>query len=379
MPDVYAGREQTKAKHFILKHYLQRLAFKILTFRDVTFVDGFSGPWECATEDFADSSFKIAIAVLRDAQDKVHRQTHIRRRVRCFFSETDPVAYRQLVEAVSPYHRPADRFEIRTSAGRFEDAVGDIEAFVGPSFPLVFVDPTGWTGYPFDKIKLLFDRPKCEVLVNFMYDHVNRFARSQDPAIVASLDPILGGPGWRERLDRSLPIGLAVERLFRETLAAKCGFKFVVSTKIDKSLADRPHFFIAYGTNSYAGLREFREVEFAALREHSKDRAEARGRKRDIRAGMVDLFSDEAPSDITDIVTRQVDLARADVLARCGQEPTSFRSLASDLMQTFLIRETNVKDICVRLAKEGVIYRTWDGHKPGDADLIRFVADVPKA
>jgi hypothetical protein len=36
--DPYSGREQTKAKHFILKRYLQALAFKILTFSDVTTV-----------------------------------------------------------------------------------------------------------------------------------------------------------------------------------------------------------------------------------------------------------------------------------------------------------------------------------------------------
>ena len=60
MTDPYFGREQTKAKHFILKSYLQALAFKVLNFSDVTYVDGFSGPWESQTEDFSDSSFMIA-------------------------------------------------------------------------------------------------------------------------------------------------------------------------------------------------------------------------------------------------------------------------------------------------------------------------------
>ena len=68
MTDPYIGREQTKAKHFILKRYLQALAFKVLTFSDITYVDGFSGPWETKTENFSDSSFMIAISVLRDAQ-----------------------------------------------------------------------------------------------------------------------------------------------------------------------------------------------------------------------------------------------------------------------------------------------------------------------
>src|SRR3974390_2009054 len=78
--DPYSGREQTKAKHFILKSYLQALAFKVLTFSALTFVDGFSGPWETKTEDFSDSSFMIALNVLKDAQRQILERTGIRRR-----------------------------------------------------------------------------------------------------------------------------------------------------------------------------------------------------------------------------------------------------------------------------------------------------------
>lgn len=98
MTDPYLGREQTKAKHFILKSYLQALAFKVLTFSDVTYVDGFSGPWETKTENFSDSSFMIAISVLRDAQKQILDRTGNRRCIKCFFSENDPEAYAQLRE-----------------------------------------------------------------------------------------------------------------------------------------------------------------------------------------------------------------------------------------------------------------------------------------
>jgi len=73
--DPYFGREQTSAKHFILKSYLQALAFKVLTFSNVTYVDGFSGPWETKTENFSDSSFMIAITVLLDAQKQTESRT----------------------------------------------------------------------------------------------------------------------------------------------------------------------------------------------------------------------------------------------------------------------------------------------------------------
>ena len=380
MTDAYSGREQTKAKHFILKRYLQALAFKVLTFSDITYVDGFSGPWETKTEDFSDSSFMIAIAVLLDAQKLIFDRIGIRRRIRCFFSESNPKSFAQLHEAVAAFHKPEEGFEIKTYSGKFEDAVGEIQAFIGGSFPLIFIDPTGWTGYPFDKIAPLFLPSKCEVLINFMYDFVNRFARSDDEATIASLDPILGGPGWRQRLDTALPRGAAVEKLFRDTLRSVGDFDFVVSTKIDKVTAERPHFFLAYGTKSPDGLKTFRQIEYDALRVHEKDRAIAKEKRREEQSNMIDLFSGHQAqiqeATIDEIVDEQKALASADLMATVWVNgPLHFSVLVANLLQTYMLRETNVKDICVALAKAGKIENTWGGgnRKPHDSSIIKLM------
>lgn len=383
MTDPYAGREQTKAKHYILRRYLQALAFKVLRFSDITYVDGFSGPWEAKTDNFADSSFMIAIAVLRDAQQLIFEQTGHRRRIRCFFSESNSTAFTQLAAAVTPFHKPEEHFEIRTFCGKFEDAVVDIESFIGNSFPLIFIDPTGWTGYPFEKIKRLFVRAKCEVLINFMYEFVNRFSYSDDEDIIASLDPILGGPGWREKLDKSLPRGLAVEKLFRETLKSVGGFDFVVSTRIDKSTAERPHFFIAYGTKSGEGLKAFRETEFAALREHERSRANARQRKREQQTRTGDMFAEYdaevKEESIDELVNQLKAMASKELMEMLKQRgEIQFARVVADILQGHMLRETNVKDICVDLAKAGVIENTWGtgNRKPRDENVIRLRAQA---
>lgn len=172
---VYFDREQTRAKHFILRGYLQELAFKVLRFTDVAYIDGFSGPWKSEAANFSDTSFMIAINVLKDAQRRIEETVGQRRTIRCFFSEVDRVAFAKLQGAVAPHHDPARGFEIRTLHGPFEDSVGIIQGFIGRAMPLIFIDPTGWTGYPFAKIAPLFARPKCEVVINFMYSFVSRF------------------------------------------------------------------------------------------------------------------------------------------------------------------------------------------------------------
>lgn len=379
MTDPYFGREQTKAKHFILRRYLQALAFKILRFSDITYVDGFSGPWETKTEDFIDSSFMIAIDVLRDAQQKIQTQTGRRPKIRCFFSESNRQAYARLASAISPFHRPAEDFEIKTYCGEFESAIPEIQTFIDQSFPLIFIDPTGWTGYSLDKIAPLFRRPKCEVLINFMYDFVNRAASMSDVRTIASLDPILGGPGWEARLYPTLPRGRAVEKLFRDNLALAGSFYFVVSTKIDRPTADRPHFFIAYGTKSRDGLKAFRETEYNALKLNARDRADAKERKREGQSGSPDLFSgfeaDVQVTTIDQIVDEQKALASQETLGILHEfGAMSFSNIWEFLLRAYMLRVTNVKDVCVDLAKIGAIENTWGGgnRKPRDQDIIKL-------
>jgi three-Cys-motif partner protein len=333
---------------------------------------------ESQTEDFADSSFMIAINVLRDAQQQILNETGKRPKIRCFFSENNREAFAKLAAAIMPFHKPEEFFEIKAHHGDFENAVPEIQAFIGQSFPLIFIDPTGWTGYAFDKIKSLFDRPKCEVLINFMYDFINRAASMRDAKTVASLDPILGGPNWEERLDSGLPRGRAVEKLFRDTLEKTGDFSFVVSTKIDRSTADRPLFFIADGTKSRDGLKAFRETEYVALRANARDRAYAKERKRESKSGAADLFAgldaDFQETTIDDIVEEQKALAKETLLTTLKDVDISFSDAWSMLLRVYMLRVTNVKDICVDLAKVGKIENTWGSgnRKPQDESTIKL-------
>jgi three-Cys-motif partner protein len=379
--DTYTDREQTKAKHYILRHYLQALAFKVLRNWDIAYVDGFSGPWKSNTPDFSDTSFMIAIGVLKDAQRVVREQTNRTPKIRCFFSEKDPAAYRQMVDAVAPFHRPDEGFEIKTYPGEFVEAVSEIRAFVGNFFPLIFIDPTGWTEYPLTKIASLFSANKVEVLINFMYGHINRFISHPDEKITASLDPILGGPGWKERLDPSLKPGPAVEKLFRETLKAAGNFGYVISTRIDKNTEDRPHFFLAYGTKDRNGLKAFRATEFDALKEHARSRSAAKTRKRETRTGggelpfFADFDADLEEASIESIVAEQKALAKERLVQMLKEKSTiRFTKVIDVLLEAYMVRETNVKDICVELAKDGKIRNTWGtgNRKPNDDTVIQL-------
>lgn len=379
--DPYDDRLQTKTKHLILKGYLQELAYKVLNFTDLTYVDGFSGPWKTETEDFADSSFMIAIKALQQAQAdmSVRGKKH---KITLFLSERNAKSFAKLRTAVEPFNKPSEGFEIITYGGEFEDAIPEIQKCIGTSFPLIFIDPTGWTGFGLDKIKVLFQRPLVEVLVNFMFAFAERFVPDNRPETVGSWEAILGGPGWRERLDPELPPGLAAEKLFRETLKSVGDFPFVVSTRIDKSTQDRPHFFLVYGTKNRAGLKAFRDTEYRGLKQHFRNRAAAKYKKREAKTGIPDLFSefsvDNQEAEFEKIIAEQRLLAANELLMTLRLKgPMLFTDVVSDLLQTYMIRETDVKNICLDLDRDGKIQNTWGKrpNKPKENNIIELASN----
>ncbi len=383
MDEAYVGREQTQAKHFILRQYLQTLAFKLLQGQHsvLTYVDGFSGPWESKTEDFSDTSFMIAIGVLKDALKRLKNDGK-KREIRCFFVEQNLSAYRRLNGAVMAHHDPANGIYIDTFHGPFEQAIPAILEFVGRSFALTFIDPTGWTGYGFDKTAPILRHRPGEVLVNYMFDHINRFAGWDDPKNIASFNDILGGPGWTQRVDNNLPKGEAVEKLFCEQFQTAGAFNYVLSTHIAK-LANRPHFAIAYGTRSPAGLKAFRQIEYDALRQHDRNRSQARQAHSERKTGQPDMFAAAnvaLPDPIDDVVAAHRKEAKLWLGAYLRENPKGlrFERIWEAVLQSFVLRVTDVKDICVELANEGHIKAPWREEtpkrpKPSDHHLIEIV------
>jgi len=67
--------------------------------------------------------------------------------------------------------------EVQPLKGEFEESIPDVLRFVGRAFSLIFIDPTGWTGFGLKQIAPILQHRPGEVLVDFMFDYINRFLR----------------------------------------------------------------------------------------------------------------------------------------------------------------------------------------------------------
>jgi hypothetical protein len=77
---------------------------------------------------------------------------------------------------------------------------------------------------------------------------------------------------------------------------------------------------------------------------------------------------------IDDFVAAEKTSACEFILTMLANEPSSFVDVWIAVLQRFTLRVTNVKDICVRLSRDGRIENTWGAgnRKPRDADIIKL-------
>lgn len=296
--DLYEDREQTRVKHYILERYLERFAFIIGSWANaITYVDGFSGPWDSHATDLSDSSFSVAIEQLRKARTALEANGKTLK-TRCFFVERSRSAYQKL----KAFADGVRDMEIETKYGEFEESIDDVLRFIeagGPkSFPFIFIDPKGWTGFPIDRIEPLLQLTPVEVLVNFMTEHIRRFIESPQEQTQDSFQRLFGSAAYREQiagLERQEREDTLV-RAYLDTVRTAGKFEFICPAIILHGEMDRTHYHLLYATRSEKGVEVFKAVEKKAMSVMEAARAEAHKRKRQ-KGGQLELLSAEAMHD----------------------------------------------------------------------------------
>ena len=287
--DIYERREQTQVKHYILRHYLERFAHIVGShWNSITYIDGFAGPWNVRSPDLTDSSFAIALEKLRKARD-TYRHGGREIRLRCFFLEQDRAAYLQL-------HTFAERItdaEVVVRNGAFENSIAPILRFIrdgDPTFPFVFIDPTGWTGFSLKTISPLLRLNPGEVLINFMTSHIRRFLNEVQSQ--QSFEDLFGSPRFREKIaglsGRELDDAAVTE--YMNSLKGAGNFRYTLPAIVLHPEIDRAHFHLIYATRHQKGVEVFKDTEKRAMGEMGRVRAEVQQRQREQQTGNLSLF-----------------------------------------------------------------------------------------
>jgi three-Cys-motif partner protein len=287
--ELYERREQTGVKHLILRQYLERFTQIVGSRWDsITYVDGFAGPWNAKSRDLKDSSFSIALEELRKARAS-HAQRGRNIHLRCFFLEQNREAYVQLKQ----FADQVSDAEVAVQNCRFEDSIDDIRKFVQMgqnTFPFIFIDPTGWTGFALKTIAPLLRLDPGEVLINFMTGHIRRFLREEHSE--QSFVELFGSTDFKRRTAGRSGVDLEDSAIgeYMNRIKEAGGFNYVLPAIVLHPAIDRTHFHLIYATRHPKGVEVFKGAEKRAMEEMERLRAGAQRRRREERTLQVELL-----------------------------------------------------------------------------------------
>jgi len=366
--EYYKGREQTYLKHFFLERYLERVAYHIgFSQNEFVYVDCFSGPWKTGDETLADTSFMIALKKLESVREGLGRVGRYPR-MRCLFIEKDENAYKALDKAIQP------RTNVKALRGEFIEVIPHILEHLGGSFSIAFVDPTGWTGFGLEQITPLLKHAPGEVIINFMFDHINRFLTHPDDKVGATFNQLFGGTGWDGAVTAGPGRERAIINLYVDRLRSAGAFRYATYTRILKPTEERSYYYLVYATRHPKGIIKFREVERQFVHEQERVRLVAKQEKRVKRTGQGELFAatlgTPAEASFQQEREAQLDASELGLHDRLKKERRiEYEDLVGKVLEKPLVWESDVKEMLKRGLRKGTI--TIEGLAPRER--------VPKA
>jgi three-Cys-motif partner protein len=312
----------TSAKHAILRRYWQAwLPIMTKYNQRVLYIDGFAGPGKYAGNE--DGSPLIA---LKSARDHAARP---RTEVIFIFIEKEENRFKHLVATVDEIRPtlPAN-FRVHCVRGVFDDQMTEVldkldeqRARIAPS--LVFIDPFGFSHTPFHTVERMMQNQRCEVLITFMYEEINRFL--SHPKHVETYDLLFGTGQWRQVLDvnGSEARRRTIHDIYRDQLR-QAGIEYVRSFEM-LNRGNSTDYFLFFGTHNLLGLEKMKEAMW-----------------------MVDPSGTFQFSDFTD----------ANETSKLFADEPDFKQLKEMILERFWEEEVAVEDLAKYVVAETPFLRT---------------------
>jgi three-Cys-motif partner protein len=310
--------DHTRAKHEILRRYL-RAWFPILAlggFPRMVFIDGFAGPG--IYDDGSDGSPLIALKAFLDQSAPILAECHFH------FIEKEEARADRLRECMASLFAARPRphnLHVRVHSGEGFEQVYATALRDHPRNAPVFalVDPFGWNGIPMTAMRDLMNRASGEVLVNFMFEEINRFLTHRDQP--DNFDALFGCADWRKVA--ALPPAqrkAGIRDLYAAQLVSMAGARFVRHFEM-RNGRERTDYYLFFATKNQKGLKKMKEAMWSVDQRGGMAFSDATD------PGQQVLFDGSDLSQLEGILARRFSGAAADVdeIERFVVEETAFR------------------------------------------------------
>ncbi|PRP90062.1 hypothetical protein ENSA5_68340 [Enhygromyxa salina] len=382
VPPEYHGREQSFLKHRFLTEYLRSWAHKLGSRarsgpQRLWYVDVFAGPWSSADAELRDTSIYIGLQALEEAAQTWRDTEGVNIKPGAIFVEKDRRAFARLQDFL---RQRQGIVETHPFMGEFGHHVDGIQRLIGSDPAFVFVDPTGFKGAQMQFIAPLMKRRHRDVLVNVMFNHVNRWKDDPRQFLREQMRAFFGLE------DSDLPVGLEepeLLRLYRRQLKLTCDIEWAADIGVPHPTIDRTWFRLVVGGKHPKVLEVFRDAERKVMGiEAAVVREEARVRS----AAQPSLFSAEETAGAQEQrYTRQrdedLDRVRTMLRERLGDGELTWQQIWPVLLEDLHLTLRELSRACFSAYKAGeLLVSPTPGPKRRtllEADLISLAVRDP--
>lgn len=256
LPTIWRLEPHTAAKHAILRRYLHAWLPIMARYNGrIIYLDAFAGPGVYSVGEPGSP-----IIALRAAMDQ---RAHLAGEIIFLFIEENEERVASLNDAIAAL-APPPQFKIAIRHGdcaetitKLLDYVDAKNAGLAPTF--AFLDPFGFSDTPLSLVQRLMSQPRCEVLVTFMFEEINRFLSHED--LPDHFDGLFGTAEWRDALNRPTPEERRrfLKELYQRQLRSEAAIKYVLAFEM-RNQANALDYILFFGTNSIEGLKKMKEA-----------------------------------------------------------------------------------------------------------------------
>ncbi|WP_436343761.1 three-Cys-motif partner protein TcmP [Natronorubrum sp. FCH18a] len=260
-PDKWHMKEHTEVKHRILRKYLTTWTRIVSSGNpEIHYFDGFAG--RARYEDGEPGSPLLAL-------DVANRSADLFDIFHCTYNDYSDENYQILKEEVKDKKNSCEnntQIDEVIFNEEFEDIaipVLDSEKYSGlPS--MVFIDPFGYSGTPFNVISKIMNLQSSgnEVFFNFMVDTIRRFL--DDESKEETITRAFGSSDWksiRKYTDREKQEE-EILKLYVSQLKEEAGVKYVFPFQMKHPDKNVTVYYLIHATNHFKGFKAMKDVMF---------------------------------------------------------------------------------------------------------------------
>jgi len=244
--DLFQEKEaQTISKHNIFENYLEPWA-KIISnqpwVKEAYYVDAFAGRGKYKSGE--EGSPVIGAKILKKYQKPTCK-------LHCICIERNPNRYKVLDHSLKEFETDLN---VEKYNSEFLACIDGILTQIGKSPAFIFVDPEGFSGMDFDKIKAILSLSHTEVLINFQYNAVQRWLKA--PKVESTITKLFGTPDYKKLRKESDLI-----KLYKAQIRKTGAFVWYFRNRFPRK--NRTFYYLVYATKNITGFKIMKAVMFS--------------------------------------------------------------------------------------------------------------------